>query len=468
MTGPKFEYYEDVARKYLTRFSSPGPHGWIDREWPTLAKLIADQVMPALLNYGGLARAVVKERHHVPLRRLADLVGGLACESKEEILDALRAGQSLDDLGTEARNKGVMLVMATLEARLKDAGVPTPRARPSDANASHCPPCNAGDHEKCNPYICSCVCPEPRPSEAPMTTSEALRQVTEAAHQRLAGPARASSACPICGNSEPHAHDQQDIEQWASNQVARWGYKACLAPITGPEPIDALRERVKESLEGLATAQREWVRAYGWPRTEIEDVQDLFRILTAAPRPDKASVTCPEMPAWADDTDDDKPLPEDEQIDAVHPATCDNPRHDLYAEAMRLVGARRSKGGLVMLVHWLLLRIELAGQLASVKNDCRASENDLTRGYDRGCRDAYEASALLAEEYGRADLAGEIRAISTGEPCSDSATGKPDLLAAWKKALLDHEASKDDPAKNAATGRALYEAEQAVREFVRR
>lgn len=130
---------------------------------------------------------------------------------------------------------------------------------------------------------------DPRPNEAPMTTSEALRQVTEAAHQRLAGRARASSACPICGNSEPHAHGQQDIEQWASNQVARWGYKACLAPITGPEPIDALRERVKESLEGLATAQREWVRAYGWPRTEIEDVADLFRILTAASRPDKAT-----------------------------------------------------------------------------------------------------------------------------------------------------------------------------------
>jgi len=49
---------------------------------------------------------------------------------------------------------------------------------------------------------------------------------------------------------------------------------------------------------------------------------------------------------------DDQPLPEDDAIKAAHPMRSD--RHDLYAEAMRLVGAKHSKGALVELVNWLL------------------------------------------------------------------------------------------------------------------
>jgi len=52
----------------------------------------------------------------------------------------------------------------------------------------------------------------------------------------------------------------------------------------------------------------------------------------------------------------DKPLPEDAAIAAAHPMH--SGRHDLYGEAMRLVGARNSKAGLVELVTWLLLRAE--------------------------------------------------------------------------------------------------------------
>jgi hypothetical protein len=54
--------------------------------------------------------------------------------------------------------------------------------------------------------------------------------------------------------------------------------------------------------------------------------------------------------------DDDKPLPEDAEISAAHPLR--SGRHDLYAEAMRLVGAKRSKFALVELVTWLLLKAE--------------------------------------------------------------------------------------------------------------
>ncbi len=65
-----------------------------------------------------------------------------------------------------------------------------------------------------------------------------------------------------------------------------------------------------------------------------------------------------EATAW---TDDDKPLPEDEQIEAAFPTRTG--RHDLYAEAMRMVGAKRSKGALVALVNWLLVQGEEAERL---------------------------------------------------------------------------------------------------------
>jgi hypothetical protein len=64
------------------------------------------------------------------------------------------------------------------------------------------------------------------------------------------------------------------------------------------------------------------------------------------------------MPADAWKDEDDKPLPEDAQIHAAFPTR--SGRHDLYGEAMRLVSARYSKGGLVALVNWLLHRTQVA------------------------------------------------------------------------------------------------------------
>lgn len=93
------------------------------------------------------------------------------------------------------------------------------------------------------------------------------------------------------------------------------------------------------------------------------------------PRTDSAKAW-PEMPAWADDTDDDKPLPEDAEIKAAFPTRSE--RHDLYGEAMRLVGARRSKGGLVALVTWLLLRAEHQ-RTASALTSCSRSSWPATR-----------------------------------------------------------------------------------------
>ncbi|HMI85954.1 MAG TPA: hypothetical protein VK550_17775, partial [Polyangiaceae bacterium] len=55
----------------------------------------------------------------------------------------------------------------------------------------------------------------------------------------------------------------------------------------------------------------------------------------------------PEAPAPGDSA-----IPEDDDIGAAHPTRTG--RHDLYAEAMRMVGAKQSKQALVDLVNWLL------------------------------------------------------------------------------------------------------------------
>jgi hypothetical protein len=51
---------------------------------------------------------------------------------------------------------------------------------------------------------------------------------------------------------------------------------------------------------------------------------------------------------------DDKPIPQDKEIKAYHPTRTG--RHEVYADAMALVGAKRSKYALVELVNWLLAK----------------------------------------------------------------------------------------------------------------
>lgn len=63
-----------------------------------------------------------------------------------------------------------------------------------------------------------------------------------------------------------------------------------------------------------------------------------------------------ELTTWRSESDE--ALPEDAAIDAAHPMVTGV--HDYYPVALRLVGARRSKYGLVNLVNWLLTRIDAA------------------------------------------------------------------------------------------------------------
>lgn len=62
-------------------------------------------------------------------------------------------------------------------------------------------------------------------------------------------------------------------------------------------------------------------------------------------------------------SEEDKPLPEDADIEAAHPLSTG--RHDIYTEAVNIVGAKRSKFALVALVNWLLVRADVAEQDAA-------------------------------------------------------------------------------------------------------
>jgi hypothetical protein len=97
----------------------------------------------------------------------------------------------------------------------------------------------------------------------------------------------------------------------------------------------------------IAREALEWCHSErgGVPRRAIDEIDELLQ--ADAQRTETAGPD-----AWKDKSD--KPLPEDDAIHAAFPTR--SGRHDLYAEAMRLVGARYSKGGLVALVNWLLHR----------------------------------------------------------------------------------------------------------------
>lgn len=78
---------------------------------------------------------------------------------------------------------------------------------------------------------------------------------------------------------------------------------------------------------------------------------------------------------------DDKPLPEDAAIEKAHPMETD--RHDLYQEAMRLVGAKFSKRGLVALVNWLLSdKDRLTAQVADLESKLSGKVEFWTKQYE--------------------------------------------------------------------------------------
>lgn len=97
---------------------------------------------------------------------------------------------------------------------------------------------------------------------------------------------------------------------------------------------------------------------------------------------------------------DDRPIPEDAEIHAAFPTRSE--RHDLYVEAMRLVGAKRSKGELVKLVNWLLHR----AQPATHAPDHEVARAFLWRilGHHPATNHVAELARLLARARGHYEL----------------------------------------------------------------
>lgn len=101
---------------------------------------------------------------------------------------------------------------------------------------------------------------------------------------------------------------------------------------------------------------------------------------------------------------DDRPLPEDKEIEAAFPTRSGN--HEAYGEAMRLVGACRSKGRLVALVNWLLTRRDEAtcGEYAAeegfkIVTQARDAALAKLRAAEEVLRVLHETCAKRADEH---------------------------------------------------------------------
>lgn len=122
--------------------------------------------------------------------------------------------------------------------------------------------------------------------------------------------------------------------------------------------------------------------------TDVSDADAEIRTLAVAFRKVAESAHAEgvkEERAW---TDEDKPLPEDDAIAAVFPTRIDtSAAHAMYAEARRLVGAKRSKFALIDLVNWLLHRIEASK--TEVPSGCltpeKAAQACRNIGFDLTC-----------------------------------------------------------------------------------
>lgn len=125
--------------------------------------------------------------------------------------------------------------------------------------------------------------------------------------------------------------------------------------------------------------------------------------------------------------DGDQRIPEDQAITAAHPTR--SSRHYEYGEAVRMVGAKHSKGALIELVSWLLIRARDAEeQLKIVTNLANASERkskaeiavDMEALRDRrievqDLQDQVEAAAVLVAECQRLTAENERLRVQLSE-----------------------------------------------------
>lgn len=92
---------------------------------------------------------------------------------------------------------------------------------------------------------------------------------------------------------------------------------------------------------------------------------------------------------------DDQPLAEDEEIKATFPTRSGH--HDIYGEAMRMVGAKRSKLALIELVNWLLLgRHHATARVKELEAELQRARED--RDEEKTIGDCLRADLVSADQ----------------------------------------------------------------------
>ena len=135
------------------------------------------------------------------------------------------------------------------------------KATPVEQSASHCDACNRGDHASCNPNLCSCDCPELRPSKASPTARDLLWRTAE----RLAGRHSdlglledveaylRSEGAQTSGGVEGPARDRKAAVDQPSQATL-----ATTTPARGPEEagtiaaLDRIEELARQVLDNVA------------------------------------------------------------------------------------------------------------------------------------------------------------------------------------------------------------------------
>ncbi len=105
-----------------------------------------------------------------------------------------------------------------------------------------------------------------------------------------------------------------------------------------------------------------------------------------------------------------------EAIDAAHPTRTGT--HDQWATAMEMVSARHSKGSLVALVHWLLVKEET--KRAAAIREC--AELAMRRSVETRGDGSYVADVTVAVELQR--FANELFAKASKATALDAIAGK--------------------------------------------
>lgn len=113
-------------------------------------------------------------------------------------------------------------------------------------------------------------------------------------------------------------------------------YKGDVYQLLGP-----VRDSNTDTVLGVAYRRFDTLEAPIWVHPEDEFFKDV----------EENGVKRPRFAYLGELSSDDKPIPEDDDIDSVQ-----GQEQQLYMTALRMVGAKHSKYELVNLVHWLLVR----------------------------------------------------------------------------------------------------------------